>query len=1383
MPEDQDLDVIVLFGDVLSAVHMPGNSSSHYVPDNGCPEGISIDIGPDNSSHFQFQVSADMTPIVSSIQQDDASMVTVSHNRGHFQGTNLPSFVMTGSGFGGNASCQNQIMIGSSSCDVTDFSESTLSCSVANPLSSETDHPIQLIRSNHGYGAIDNINSAKYYAVSSVSSISPAQGSKGGGNILTVTGSGFISHDDVASVIFVGPDQTPQECMIQNKTDTEIKCKVPTAYMFSFQDVINATVFIRIGQLQYPPAQADGDEDTFAYMFMGDLSPKVDSLSEGSAVLDADLGSMEIFGSGFGNDSSNIMVSLVAVDTISNRIMRDVKIHEHHQLVEVEHKSLNQLHMSPFFHAHLSRKHVTDLKWKVGGSGAQMQTEMRNFEKNDIHKNPLHSGVALVFEDDHQLDSDLALMEEENYLRFVHRHKRSIMTKRIQKHRRSINSHVVFRQAEIDEPTLIEGTVTDVSDNTIEATFNDIPAGDYILQVTLLDVGNALNNVSLGTVTSQGSVNSIVPSEGSIMGGQQVTINGIGFHSIYSTRVTIDGIICELTRVEVDLIECITGSKGVESLDAVVTIESGGSNFPNVTYNYSSAATPMITTFSSSSGIPGNYINVSGTFLDTDTTNYEVILKSSITSLTPTIITILPKSGMKSGMNYNCTVISVSDSVLQFEIPEAPGGTNYSLSVLSIVDGFAQIATNEFDVELGVSSIAPSSGSKGGGSLLVLTGYGFDTSGKVRVTVCDNVCNVDGSVMTDTINCFTPPDASVDDVTSCLVQVFQLKGFANATSPSNFTYMASLTPTITTVLPNSGGSGGGTRINITGQGFDSSSNTVSIDGSPCVIVSQSETEIICDTESHAGSGTFSVDVEVPGKGNAALPGDGNGLFKYVDRWSSIWTWGGLGIPQEGEFIVIEAGQEIVLDVTTPTLSFFLLNGGHLIFEREEDNLVLNSEFILLLNDGILEIGTEEEPYLNTATIMLHGNVRCIELPIYGCKVLGVRKGFLELHGKPVNNTWTHLAVTAEANATEITVIDNVSDWEVGDEIIIPSTNNRHSMGENEKCVVSAISGDGKTLTLAEPLKYKHISISQTFGTTVVETRAEVGRITRNVKYQGSRQEEFIETIPACEKKFDSNQFASQSCFNGKFGEELGSDEFGAVTLYAVKNKNMFEAQIHLSYVEFFWVGQAFRVGRYPIHFHMMGNVTGSYARGCAVHNSFNRAMTIHGITGVLAEQVVTYDIKGLSFFIEDGIEENNIVRRNLAVYTRQSSSLLNPDVTPASYWIVNPNNQIYENAAAGGTHFGFWFRIQRHPDGPSETTSYCSNNVPLGVFRDNSAHTFGWYGLWIFSMDGYFPKDGTPEQGYCDGGNDVPAVFERCSPFLNLLIFSIYHPSSLSIKG
>ena len=56
-------------------------------------------------------------------------------------------------------------------------------------------------------------------------------------------------------------------------------------------------------------------------------------------------------------------------------------------------------------------------------------------------------------------------------------------------------------------------------------------------------------------------------------------------------------------------------------------------------------------------------------------------------------------------------------------------------------------------------------------------------------------------------------------------------------------------------------------------------------------------------------------------------------------------------------------------------------------------------------------------------------------------------------------------------------------------------------------------------------------------------------------------------------------------------------------------------------------------------------------------------------------------------------------------------------------------------------------RIQRHPDGPSATTSYCPNHARLGIFRDNSAHTFGWYGLWIHKYpEGYFPKDGDAHQ-------------------------------------
>lgn len=39
----------------------------------------------------------------------------------------------------------------------------------------------------------------------------------------------------------------------------------------------------------------------------------------------------------------------------------------------------------------------------------------------------------------------------------------------------------------------------------------------------------------------------------------------------------------------------------------------------------------------------------------------------------------------------------------------------------------------------------------------------------------------------------------------------------------------------------------------------------------------------------------------------------------------------------------------------------------------------------------------------------------------------------------------------------------------------------------------------------------------------------------------------------------------------------------------------------IEYIELKDVGQAFKLGRYPIHFHMIGTVHKSYVRGNAIH--------------------------------------------------------------------------------------------------------------------------------------------------------------------------------------
>lgn len=75
--------------------------------------------------------------------------------------------------------------------------------------------------------------------------------------------------------------------------------------------------------------------------------------------------------------------------------------------------------------------------------------------------------------------------------------------------------------------------------------------------------------------------------------------------------------------------------------------------------------------------------------------------------------------------------------------------------------------------------------------------------------------------------------------------------------------------------------------------------------------------------------------------------------------------------------------------------------------------------------------------------------------------------------------------------------------------------------------------------------------------------------------------------------------------------------------------------------------------------------------------------------------------------MEDGIETGNVVRYNLAILVKPSSSSLNVDITPAAYWVTNANNTVSHNAAAGGSHFGFWYQMFVHPEGPNYDKNIC----------------------------------------------------------------------------
>ncbi|SMD36377.1 Right handed beta helix region [Reichenbachiella faecimaris] len=446
----------------------------------------------------------------------------------------------------------------------------------------------------------------------------------------------------------------------------------------------------------------------------------------------------------------------------------------------------------------------------------------------------------------------------------------------------------------------------------------------------------------------------------------------------------------------------------------------------------------------------------------------------------------------------------------------------------------------------------------------------------------------------------------------------------------------------------------------------------------------------------------------------------------LELWSDPNTWGEEGKPVAGDEVVIPKEKLILLDENTPELGGLTIE-GLLTFDRQD--LSLTSKWIVV--NGILQVGTSDNPFRQKATITLNDQDTESDIMGMGTRGIMVMNGVLELHGATPDVIWTKINAHAESGATVLSLIEEV-DWNVGDEIVIAPTDYYEAgFGASVTQRVSLSGVNEDQLNLADPLNAHRWGLLQypvddgmslssagmvsppvadtesTATPLVLDERAEVGHLTRNIVIQSP----------------DDDRWQSEG--------------FGVHTMI------MPNGTAHVEGVEFKRAGQAGRLRRYPFHWHMLSyegtetfaDANGQYFNGNTINSSANRGIVIHGTNGVEVRDNIVYDVRGHGVFTEDAIERRNIIDGNLVLHVRNpatGSQLMQHEVGSfgsSGFWIANPDNTVTNNIAADCQTFGFWLAFPLQPFGlgaqvlADDGLLLRPNRLLFGVFDNNTAHS------------------------------------------------------------
>jgi hypothetical protein len=383
-------------------------------------------------------------------------------------------------------------------------------------------------------------------------------------------------------------------------------------------------------------------------------------------------------------------------------------------------------------------------------------------------------------------------------------------------------------------------------DGSITATSPAGSAGTVDLTVTTPAGTSATSSNDQFTYVSASlpAVTGVSPSSGSTNGTTAVTITGSNLSG--ATVVTFGGVpAASFTVVSGTQITTTAPAQAAGTVDVRVTTAAGQSAVVSGDqFTYAAAALPVVTGLSpmSGSGVGGNSVMIGG---------------SNFTGATAVFFGGTPATSFTVNSSSQISAVVPAHAAGTFDVRVS----NYSgTSAASSGDRYTYSAATP-----AVTGVTPNTGSTAGGTSVTIGGNNFSGATAVSFGGVPATSFTVNTVGTITATAPAQAAGTVD------VIVTAPGGTTAVVAADHFTYTAAAAPVVTGVSPNTGSTGGGTAVTVSGTGFIGASG-VTFGGVAAAYTVNSDTSITATAPPEA-AGVVDVQVTTPSGTSAVVSAD------------------------------------------------------------------------------------------------------------------------------------------------------------------------------------------------------------------------------------------------------------------------------------------------------------------------------------------------------------------------------------------------------------------------------------------------------------------------------------------------------------------------------